>query len=192
MKEYYESLYKENSAYWGMLPSPVALQVLAYCKQGKLLDLGCGQGPDAIFFVKKGLRITAIDISPKAIADLKQHAKEFGVAIDAREADMRNLPREEFDIIFSRMALQMIKTEERREYIEELKKAYPDAVHAHIIPISGACFGTAFICDNNLLKEAYAHWNILFYEEAWTISRALNKNGEPFLMREARIIAKQK
>lgn len=190
MKDYYESLYRENESYWGMIPSPVALLALAHCK-GKVLDLGCGQGPDALFFAKKGLHVTAIDISPKAISDLKKHASEFGVHIGAREADMRELPQEKFDMVFSRMALQMIKPEERNAYIQKLKATYPDAVHTHIIPISGACFGTEFICDNHLLKETYSDWNILFYEESWTVSRVLNKNGEPFLMREARIMAKR-
>lgn len=89
------------------------------------------------------------------------------------------------------MSLQMIAPNKRKEYIGELKRTYPDAIHAHIIPISGACFGDEFICGDDLLENAYKDWDILFYEECWTISRALNKSNEPYLMREARIIAKK-
>jgi SAM-dependent methyltransferase len=190
MRDYYEALYKENSAYWGMLPSPVALLVLAHSR-GPVLDLGCGQGPDALFFAKKGLAVTAIDISTTAITDLLRHAQELKLQIEAREQDMRDLPVQEFNIVFSRMALQMIPPAERAGYIASLKQQYPDAVHAHIIPVSGACFGAEFICENDLLKKGYADWTILFYEDAWTISRVRNKNGEPFLMREARVIARR-
>jgi SAM-dependent methyltransferase len=188
MKSYYEALYAQNDQYWGALPSPVSLLLLAHAR-GKILDLGCGQGPDALFFTVKGLEVTALDISPKAIADLRAHAEKICVNIDAREADMNLIPEEKFDIIFSRMALQMIPPEERDAYIAKLKIIHP-VLHAHVIPISGACFGDDFICENDLLKKNYADWNVLFYEEAWTISRRLNKNGEPFLMREARIIAR--
>jgi tellurite methyltransferase len=193
MKDYYEEIYRENEHYWGHLPSPVALLVLGQCRNGRVLDIGAGQGPDALFFAKKGCPVTAIDISPKAIADLKQHAQELRLAeeIDAKVADMRELPRGSFDIVFSRMALQMIEPAKRREYIRQLKAAYPDALHAHVVPVSGACFGSEFIFDDKMLKDAYSDWQIIFYEEAWTISRVLNKNGEPFLMREARIIARR-
>jgi SAM-dependent methyltransferase len=189
MKSYYDALYHENEHYWGRLPSPVSLLVLAQCKLCKLLDLGAGQGPDAIFFAQRGFDVTAIDISPKAISDLKNHAA--GLRITAVEGDMNELPQQSYAVVFSRMALQMIAPEKRVEYIAKLKETYHGALHVHIIPIEGACFGDEFICSNDLLKVAYNDWNVLFYEECWTIARTLNKNGEPYLMREARIIAKK-
>jgi SAM-dependent methyltransferase len=191
MKDYYEALYNKNENYWGVLPSPVSLMAFQQVREGKALDLGCGQGPDALFFAKKGLVVTAIDISPKAIADLKRHAQESRLSIDAREGNMEHLPQEEFQLVFSRMALQMIAPNKRIEYIKQLKETYPDAVHCHIVPISGAAFGDAFIFEDALLKEAYAEWAVMFYEEAWTIARALNRDSEPYLMREARIIARR-
>jgi SAM-dependent methyltransferase len=189
MKEYYDALYKENEHYWGRMPSPVTLLLLAHCKSGKVLELGCGQGPDAVFLARKGLDVTALDLSPIAIQQFKEHAQ--GLRITILEQDMRELPQEKFDVILSRMALQMIEPKERNEYIERLKQTYPDALHAHVIPIQGACFGDAFVCEPDLLKETYADWEILFCEDAWTISRSLNRNGEPYLMRESRIIARR-
>ena len=196
MRDYYDALYRENEQYWGRVPSPVALLLLSRCKPTSVLDLGCGQGPDAVYFAQKGVAITAIDIAPAAIDALKRHAAELKLTITALAADMRAaiIGRKHgmFDAIFTRMALQTLPPSERRACIDDLKLAYPDAVHAHIIPIQGACFGEEFICDDNLLKKAYADWDIIFYEEAWTISRVPNKDGEPFLMREARIIARKK
>jgi SAM-dependent methyltransferase len=191
MKDYYDALYKENEHYWGRKPSPLSLLLLAHKRRGRLLDLGAGQGPDTIYFAEKGFKVTAIDTSSVAINHLKKHAQEAGLSqqIDAREQDMQTPPMDAFDVIFSRMALQMISPEKRRSYIDQLKVQYPDAVHAHIIPIQGACFGSTFICENSLLKDAYRDWIILFSEDSWTISRKENKNKEPFLMREARIIA---
>jgi tellurite methyltransferase len=194
MKDYYDALYKEGD-YWSRQPSPVSLLLFSQYKPKTLLDLGAGQGPDAMYFAIKDVRVTAVDISPNAITDLKTAAQERQLPVRAMLADMRASFMTEdgkaFDAIFSRMALQMIPPKERAQYIADLKVAYPDALHAHVVPISGACFGDEFICDDQLLKAAYADWNILVYEECWTISRRPNKDGEPFLMREARIIAKK-
>ena len=102
------------------------------------------------------------------------------------------MPDKNFTVIFSRMALQMIEEKDRETYIKKLKQKYSNSIHVHIIPISGACFGTDFICSDDLLKKAYKDWDILFYDEVHTISRSKNKNGEPYLMKEAWIICKRK
>jgi len=202
MRKRYDSLYNENDRYWGESPSPLSLILLQHVKtkttgaigRTRLLDIGCGQGPDTLFFVRKGFNVTAMDISPIAIADLRKHAEELPkgqTAIIALEQDMRELPEETFDVIFSRMALQMIPATHRRDYIEELKTRYPDALHAHIIPITGACFGDDFICNDTLLTTAYTGWSIILQELVWTTSRVPNKKGEHYLMREAWILARK-
>src|SRR5688572_21931047 len=43
-------------------PDPLAEKALPYLKTGKhLLDVGCGEGADSVFFAKKGFQVTAID-----------------------------------------------------------------------------------------------------------------------------------
>lgn len=51
-----------------------------------LLDLGCGTGDDAIHFMRRGIRVTAVDISPGMLARLKSKG---GDTIQCVEADMR-------------------------------------------------------------------------------------------------------
>jgi tellurite methyltransferase len=190
MKEYYERLYKENRTHFGTAPSPLALLLMQQCRHGTLLDIGCGQGRDALYFASKGMHIIAIDISPAAITEVLRQAEHAGLKIDARERDMWDLPQIAFDAIFSDFALQMIAPNQRQAYMEKLKVTYPDAIHAHVVPLSGVAFDKEFIFGD-MLKTAYADWNILFYEEAWTLAPAPNKNGEPYLIREAKIMAKK-
>jgi ubiquinone/menaquinone biosynthesis C-methylase UbiE len=65
-----------------------------------LLDLGCGTGQDAIHFAHRGLKVTAIDISPGMIAQLRRKACN---AIYCEEGDMRNYAPDaiRFDGVFS-------------------------------------------------------------------------------------------
>lgn len=200
MKKHYDSLYSKNEKYWGDDPSPLSLLLFSHLYERKnltLLDIGCGQGPDSIYFAKKGFNVTAIDISEIGLNHLNENASKINLQnkITTIELDIQKideLPKENFTVVFSRMALQMIPEEKREEYLEKLKEKYPDSIHVHIIPISGACFGNEFICKDNLLMKAYKDWNILFSDKVHTISRTKNKNNEPYLMKEAWMIAKSK
>jgi len=189
MKKRYDSLYSSADEYWGSTPSALSLLALQHCRSGSLLDIGCGQGPDALFFARKGFRVTAMDVSAVGLAVLAKLKEDLPMTL--LEQDMRVLPLGPFDVVFSRMALQMIPASERASYIDTLKKTYPAAVHVHIVPISGACFGDDFICAPDLLAEAYADWSILYSTDVWSVSRVPNDKGEPYLMHEAWIIARR-
>jgi SAM-dependent methyltransferase len=39
---------------------------------GRLLDVGCGSGSDALFFARLGYQVTAIDVSPRMVAALEE------------------------------------------------------------------------------------------------------------------------
>lgn len=71
----------DNTAYWNQYyknkicstePSPFAQYVSTLMESGgRLLELGCGNGRDAVFFARKGIYVTAVDQSEQAITELK-------------------------------------------------------------------------------------------------------------------------
>jgi SAM-dependent methyltransferase len=52
-----------------------------------ILDLGCGTGEDAIHFARQGMRVTAIDLSPAMVSQLRLKA---GAAVDCAVAAMED------------------------------------------------------------------------------------------------------
>jgi ubiquinone/menaquinone biosynthesis C-methylase UbiE len=82
-----------------------------------LLELGCGNGRDAVFFAEKGLRVVALDQSDVAIASLS--ARPQNERYDHRptflEADFTRLEDGRFgqlDAVYSRFTLHAITQEE--------------------------------------------------------------------------------
>ena len=72
--EAYDERYKtahENSVRWlGDTPSPIVSEIVeryGITKDSDILELGCGEGRDAIALLEKGYNLTATDISPEAI-----------------------------------------------------------------------------------------------------------------------------
>lgn len=50
----------------------------AFPPGGHVLDVGCGTGTDTLFLAHRGVRVTAIDVSPKMIEHVKRAASEQG------------------------------------------------------------------------------------------------------------------
>ena len=50
----------------------------------KILELGCGQGRDALFFASKWLEVYAIDSSAVAIENLRIKTKELNLDINLK------------------------------------------------------------------------------------------------------------
>ena len=58
----YEQRYQVEGYYWGVKPNDLAMEVLKLAfpdRPMKLLDIGCGEGRDAVFFAKNGFENTS-------------------------------------------------------------------------------------------------------------------------------------
>lgn len=82
------------------------------------LDFGCGTGHLAFLLRKNVRHITAVDAAEGMIAQLEQTVRETGTAnVEARvldiEHELRLLPREGYDLIYSQMVLHHIEDYKR-------------------------------------------------------------------------------
>jgi len=68
-----------------------------------ILDLGCGDGRDSLYFFNKGLKVTAVDFSPSGIKKLQsQNLKINCVLSDIRKI---KFPKNSFDVIYAHLSL---------------------------------------------------------------------------------------
>jgi tellurite methyltransferase len=104
-RDLYDQKYTSGQYYWGVRPSHTCFEVLRRLppiKPLRLLDVGCGEGRNAIFFARNGYEVTAFDLSEAGIAKTRQFAMQVGVSIQAFSAEL-NTHRltNHFDVIFS-------------------------------------------------------------------------------------------
>jgi tellurite methyltransferase len=122
----YDEKYTSNEFYWGNQPSIICLRVLELFpadKGKRLLDMGCGEGRNAIFFAKNGYEVSAFDLSQIAVEKTRKLAKEADVDIKVFQEDIRTFRiTEEYQIIFSTGTLQYIPQEDRNGVINNYKE----------------------------------------------------------------------
>lgn len=98
------------------------LELLPPTKPISILDIGCGEGKDAVFLARCGYTVSAFDVTENGIEKTKKLADKAGVYVDAFKANMLDFRLDRnFDILFSSGAFHFIKPELRQEIIENYK-----------------------------------------------------------------------
>lgn len=123
----------DNTAYWNQYyhnqicstqPSPFAQYVSTLVEPGKtLVDLGCGNGRDALFFAGQGLDVLAIDLSRAAIDQLNQNPVDHArflcgdfIASDAHKPDS-------YDYAYSRFTIHAINQKQESMLLQAMFRA---------------------------------------------------------------------
>lgn len=75
----WESRYAGSDAVWSGRVNQVLAEVAADLTPGRALDLGCGEGGDAIWLARRDWRVTGVDISPTAVKRAAMAATEAGL-----------------------------------------------------------------------------------------------------------------
>jgi SAM-dependent methyltransferase len=134
MSSFWDRIYQTDNSFFGEEPSNFALSCYnEYMKKKshvrKILELGCGQGRDTLFFASKGIDVTALDFSNIAIEGLLKHAKERNLLnnIYASIFDPRNKPipfnNNEFDAVYSHMFFNMhFKWKQMKFMFQEIRR----------------------------------------------------------------------
>ena len=77
MSEIWNKVYSSDASFFGDGPSNFGLDCYEEFKRNgvkRIMELGCGQGRDAIFFASKGIDVVAIDLSQIAVDALSKIA----------------------------------------------------------------------------------------------------------------------
>lgn len=107
-------------------PSALVLEATASLKNGTALDIGMGNGRNAIYLARKGWKVVGIDSSDAAIKQAQAGAAKLGAQIDARRIRFEDLPLgpAQYDLILC-MYVNDLPVKHARKIIAALK---PDGI----------------------------------------------------------------
>lgn len=66
---------------WSGEPNGALVAEVADLEPGRVLDVGCGEGADAVWLARRGRQVTGLDVSGIALVRAERHAGEAGVDV---------------------------------------------------------------------------------------------------------------
>ncbi|WP_327413955.1 class I SAM-dependent methyltransferase [Streptomyces sp. NBC_01233] len=100
--EFWDERYSESARIWSGNPNAALVREVQDLSPGRALDLGCGEGADAVWLARRGWRVTGTDISTVALGRAAEHAAEAGVGglVEWQRHDFtESFPDGEFDLV---------------------------------------------------------------------------------------------
>jgi SAM-dependent methyltransferase len=104
-KDFWDKRYRSAPRLWSGNPNPHLVSDTANLAAGSALDIGAGEGADAIWLAQRGWDVTAVDISPVALERGRKQADELAAATASRirwlQADVTEWepPAASFDLV---------------------------------------------------------------------------------------------
>ncbi|RTL10978.1 MAG: class I SAM-dependent methyltransferase [Flavobacteriaceae bacterium] len=114
MKQFWNERYDEDVFAYGTAPNQFLKDAIHYIPQGNILFVAEGEGRNAVFAAKKGLKVSAFDYSESGQQKALSLAQMHNVTIDYLVSDVLALPyeKESFDglvLIFAHFPAEIRK-----------------------------------------------------------------------------------
>jgi SAM-dependent methyltransferase len=102
VEAFWEAHYGTHDRVWSGDPNAVLVDEVEGLRPGTALDLGCGEGGDAIWLAQQGWQVTGVDVSSTALDRAAEEAARRGVGdrIDWQRHDLAtSFPEGTFDLV---------------------------------------------------------------------------------------------
>ncbi|GLU50265.1 class I SAM-dependent methyltransferase [Nocardiopsis ansamitocini] len=97
----WDARYSEHDRVWSGDPNGALVRETADEQPGRVLDVGCGEGADAVWLARRGWAVTALDVSRVALDRAAAHAAEADVDVTWISSGLleADLPEGGFDLV---------------------------------------------------------------------------------------------
>jgi 2-polyprenyl-3-methyl-5-hydroxy-6-metoxy-1,4-benzoquinol methylase len=166
----------------------------------KVLDLGAGEGKNAFHLATRGVNVTAVEISSKAIANgMRQWGPSSKLGWVFADVLTFDFPENEYDVVIAYGLLHCLKSVDQISFlIEKIKNAtrvnginivcsfnsriaLPEGAHPNFSPT---------LLDHRYYLEYYAQWEMLYSTDE-DLHEAHPHNSIPHVHSMTRLIARK-
>ena len=206
---YYQNVDKNTN------PAPLVERFSKNIKIGPVLDIGFGNGRNAVFLARMGFDVTAIDVRQKAIDAAKELAKNNGVVVNFLLKDVREyvFPKKHYQAIIALNSLFFLGKKDFYAAIDNIKKTLIVGGIAILssFTVSDSMFDKIrmenekvgerefksrdghfwYFLDHDELLRLFDGFEILFYKETLTQDHGHPGWPEPHTHAVARIVIKK-
>lgn len=191
---------------------PLARKTLRYLKdRNYLLDVGCGEGADSVFFAKKGFGVTAIDSNKIYLSRLRAFiADKECTNISVKCGDVIDFPYRQnfYDVIncllvgccmkrsdFDRLLITLKQTVKRSGIIIMSLRNYLDSEFTDYVSTERMiepntfrkredCCKIRYFIEKGRLRECFADFEILYYYEGYAPDKykEVQKHGDSYII----------
>ncbi len=127
-----------------------ALRRLLPPPPARVLDAGAGTGFLSLLMARAGYRVTALDLAPTMLAQLRTKAERSGLAVETVEGNAADPPRESFDAVVERHLIWTLP--DPRAALEAWRESAP----AGVLVLFESVWGSAASPEEQLRARARA------------------------------------
>jgi SAM-dependent methyltransferase len=100
-KDLWNHVYSSPQPVFNSNPNVFLAEVIVNRRPGMALDLGMGQGRNALFLAQRGWTVTGVDISDVGLTQAREQAQKLGVQLNAvlQNADNFDFGKEKWDLV---------------------------------------------------------------------------------------------
>ena len=165
-----ESYLSDDVSAFGTEPNPTLVNLLCTFKPGgTVLDVGCGEGQNALFLAQNGFVVDAFDNSPTGIDKLQRIASRQNIAINAWVQDLREYEfNQKYDVIMSFGTFHFVTKDDWRYFIRNAQENTNNGgihvmqIFTNVLPATPDIVPfVKGLADDGELEALYENWTII-------------------------------
>lgn len=190
-KDYFPKKYNSNPVHSEVLEAMESLS------PGKALDLGCGQGRNALFLAQHGFEVTAVDQNELALEILQSivEQEDLEMTVGLYDINSANL-KQSYDLIVSTVVLMFLQADRIPAIIRNMQDqtnlgGYNLIVCAMDTEDYPCQVPFSFTFKEGELADYYKDWELVKYNENPGHLHRRDENGNRIALRFATMLAKK-
>ena len=163
----------------------------------KTLDMGAGQGRNALYLAIQGFDVTAVDTNPSGLANIAQIAAEEQIPAQTQLYDINQVAlQENYGFIVSTVTFMFLERDRVPHIIADMQAHTESGGYNLIVCAMDTAdypcpMPFSFTFQENELRDYYAGWELLEYREELGAMHAKDAHGNPVQFKFVNMLARK-